>query len=54
MVVIAERMLTRDQVGLPKAAFVRACFDNSYEITPALSDTWMPVLAAVDGSVMVL
>jgi protein O-GlcNAc transferase len=44
--------LTRTSVGLPPEAFVFACFNNSYKITPAIFDIWMRLLGAVDGSVL--
>jgi len=43
---------TREAQGLPDAAIVFACFNNTYKITPATFASWMRILAAVDGSVL--
>ena len=49
---IAERTPKRVEVGLPEKGFVFACFNNNYKITPHMFDTWMRLLAEVDGSVL--
>jgi protein O-GlcNAc transferase len=49
---IAERMLSRAEVGLPRSGFVFCCFNNSYKITPAVFDVWLRLLKAVPGSVL--
>ncbi|NDP41338.1 MAG: tetratricopeptide repeat protein [Aromatoleum sp.] len=48
---IAERTPSRAEAGLPDAAFVFCCFNNSYKLTPAIFDIWMRLLQAVPGSV---
>jgi predicted O-linked N-acetylglucosamine transferase (SPINDLY family) len=42
----------RAELGLPAAAMVFACFNNTYKITPATFASWMRILAAVPGSVL--
>jgi protein O-GlcNAc transferase len=49
---IAEPAPTRAQVGLPDDAFVFACFNNTYKITPETFAAWMRILAAVDAGVL--
>jgi predicted O-linked N-acetylglucosamine transferase (SPINDLY family) len=49
---MAERVLTRVELGLPAGAFVFCCFNNSYKITPATFASWMRILQAVEGSVL--
>lgn len=48
----ADRSVTRAALGLPPDAFVYCCFNNNHKILPALFDSWMRILAAVDGSVL--
>ena len=43
---------TRAAQGLPEAAIVFACFNNTYKITPATFASWMRILAAVDAGVL--
>jgi predicted O-linked N-acetylglucosamine transferase (SPINDLY family) len=49
---IAKDAPTRAAAGLPDDAFVFACFNNTYKITPAVFAAWMRILRAVDGSVL--
>jgi predicted O-linked N-acetylglucosamine transferase (SPINDLY family) len=49
---ISERKPTRAECGLPEAAFVFCCFNNTYKITPETFDVWMRLLAAKPGSVL--
>jgi predicted O-linked N-acetylglucosamine transferase (SPINDLY family) len=49
---VSTRRPSRAEAGLPQSAFVFACFNSSYKITPALFDIWMRLLHAVDGSVL--
>lgn len=44
--------LTRRAAGLPEAAFVYCCFNQSYKLTPETFAQWMAVLRAVDGAVL--
>jgi protein O-GlcNAc transferase len=49
---IAEKKFTREELGLPAAAFVFCCFNNSYKISPDTFDVWMRILRRVEGSVL--
>lgn len=49
---ISDRVFSRSQLGLPGDAFVFACFNNSYKITPLIFDSWMRILGSVQGSVL--
>jgi protein O-GlcNAc transferase len=42
----------REQLGLPRDAFVFACFNNAYKLTPQFFAVWMRLLAQVPGSVL--
>jgi predicted O-linked N-acetylglucosamine transferase (SPINDLY family) len=50
--VIAPRQFTKQELSLPQESFVFCCFNNNYKITPAVFDTWIEILKAVDGSVL--
>ena len=43
---------TRRSLGLPDAAFVFACFNNNFKITPEVFGVWMRILKATPGSVL--
>lgn len=49
---IAERVFTREEMGLPQTGFVFCCFNNSYKITPGTFYRWMRILNQVEGSVL--
>ncbi|HWR01332.1 MAG TPA: tetratricopeptide repeat protein [Chlorobaculum sp.] len=49
---IAEKMFTRQELGLPATGFVFCCFNNNYKITPDIFDCWMRILERVEGSVL--
>ncbi len=51
---ISERQFTREELGLPKKAFVFCCFNNNYKILSYTFDSWMRILNAVEGSVLFL
>ncbi|MTW19560.1 tetratricopeptide repeat protein [Allochromatium palmeri] len=42
---------TRTEAGLPEDAFVFACFNDPYKITPEVFERWCRLLQAVPGSV---
>jgi predicted O-linked N-acetylglucosamine transferase (SPINDLY family) len=42
----------REDCGLPKDAFVFACFNDGYKITPDVFDAWVNILRRVEGSVL--
>jgi predicted O-linked N-acetylglucosamine transferase (SPINDLY family) len=43
---------TREQMGLPKDAFVFCCFNNNYKFTEPVFDSWMRILKAVPEGVL--
>lgn len=49
---MAEAAPDRQELGLPPTGFVYCCFNNCYKITPSSFDTWMRLLARVEGSVL--
>jgi predicted O-linked N-acetylglucosamine transferase (SPINDLY family) len=49
---ISDRKFTRLQLGLPDDAFVFACFNNNYKITPPVFDSWMRILSVVHEGVL--
>ena len=49
---VAEKVFTKDELGLPKDSFVFCCFNSSFKITPDTFDGWMRILKAVKGSVL--
>ena len=51
---IADKVFTREELALPIKGFVFACFNNGYKILPAVFDSWMRILKAVEGSVLFL
>jgi protein O-GlcNAc transferase len=51
---IAEKHFSRAELGLPADGAVFCCFNASYKITPQTFGSWMRILAAVPGSVLLL
>jgi predicted O-linked N-acetylglucosamine transferase (SPINDLY family) len=49
---ISDRKFLKAELGLPKDAFVFACFNNNYKITPTIFDSWMRILSLVQGSIL--
>ncbi len=49
---IADRVLTRAELGLPATGFVYCCFNNSYKLTPLMFDCWMRILKQTGDSVL--
>jgi predicted O-linked N-acetylglucosamine transferase (SPINDLY family) len=52
--VVAEKAFTRAELGLPADGFVFCCFNASYKITPETFRSWMRILAAAPGSILLL
>jgi predicted O-linked N-acetylglucosamine transferase (SPINDLY family) len=52
--IISEKQFTREELGLPEKGFVFCCFNNNFKILPAIFDSWMRILNAVEGSVLFL
>jgi predicted O-linked N-acetylglucosamine transferase (SPINDLY family) len=49
---IAERQLTRQEMGLPEDGVVFCCFTNSNKISRDSFVNWLTILASVEGSVL--
>jgi len=49
---IAEKIFSRDELGLPLTGFVFCCFNNNYKITPDIFALWMRILHRVDEAVL--
>jgi predicted O-linked N-acetylglucosamine transferase (SPINDLY family) len=49
---IAKKVFTKNELGLPKESFVFCCFNSSAKITPVTFDGWMRILKATKGSVL--
>jgi len=50
--VVAERVTSRLELGLPESGCVFCCFNNLYKITPEVFTVWMRLLERVPGSVL--
>ena len=46
--------INKSDLGLPESGFVFCCFNNSYKLLPPVFDSWMRILNAVHGSVLML
>jgi predicted O-linked N-acetylglucosamine transferase (SPINDLY family) len=51
---IADKVFSKEELGLPPTGFVFCCFNTSYKILPATFAGWMRILKAVPGSVLFL
>ena len=49
---VSERVLTRQEHGLPDTSFIFCCFNNSFKVTPTTFAGWMRILKAVEDSVL--
>ena len=49
---ISNRVMNRQEFGLPENGFVFCSFNNNYKITPTEFDIWMRLLHKVPGSVL--
>jgi predicted O-linked N-acetylglucosamine transferase (SPINDLY family) len=49
---IADKVFTRQDLGLPDTGFVFCCFNNNFKILPQTFDSWMRLLKRVNGSVL--
>jgi predicted O-linked N-acetylglucosamine transferase (SPINDLY family) len=49
---IADKVFTREELGLPHTGFVFCCFNNSYKITPGTFEAWMRILSRLEDSVL--
>ena len=51
---IANLSLKREDLGIPKNAFVMCCFNNTYKISPVEFEIWMRVLKQIENSFLIL
>jgi predicted O-linked N-acetylglucosamine transferase (SPINDLY family) len=51
---IADKVFTREELGVPPNEFVFCCFNASYKISPTTFAGWMRILKAVPKSVLLL
>ena len=51
---IADRIFTREELGLPAKGFVFCCFNNNYKITPRTFVNWIKILHGVPESSLLL
>jgi predicted O-linked N-acetylglucosamine transferase (SPINDLY family) len=51
---IADKIFTREELGLPPVGIVFCCFNTSYKISPGTFAGWMRILKGVPGSVLLL
>ena len=49
---ISDKIFKREELDLPKNAFVFCCFNQNNKITPNIFDIWMRILKTVDKSVL--
>jgi predicted O-linked N-acetylglucosamine transferase (SPINDLY family) len=49
---VADRIFTREELGLPNERFVFCCFNRGFKLMPDTFDDWMTILKAVEGSVL--
>ena len=49
---ISDKIFKREELDLPKNAFVFCCFNQNNKITPNIFDIWMRILKTVDRSVL--
>jgi predicted O-linked N-acetylglucosamine transferase (SPINDLY family) len=49
---IADKVFTRQELGIPENGFVLCSFNNNYKITPKTFDGWMRILKKIEGSVL--
>jgi predicted O-linked N-acetylglucosamine transferase (SPINDLY family) len=49
---VADKIFSKEEMGLPNEGFVFCCFNNNYKITPQTFNGWIKILKAVEGSVL--
>jgi protein O-GlcNAc transferase len=49
---ICQKVITRQDVGLPRDGFVFCCFNNNYKISSKEFTIWMRLLSQIEGSVL--
>ena len=50
--VTANKVFTREELGLPIEGFIFCCFNNIFKITPGTFDGWVRILKAVNSSIL--
>ena len=51
---ISNKILSRQELGLPENGFIFCCFNNTFKITPIVFDSWARILKGVENSVMMI
>jgi predicted O-linked N-acetylglucosamine transferase (SPINDLY family) len=51
---MAEKIFTREEIGLPSQGVIYCCFNNNFKITSAILDSWALILKSVEGSIIFL
>lgn len=51
---VAEKIFTREELGLPLQGVIYCCFNNNFKITSSILDSWALILKSVEGSVIFL
>ena len=51
---IADKVFSRQELGLPEQGFVFCCFNNNYKLRPETFAGWMRILDRTQGSVLFL
>ena len=49
---ISNKLLKREEVGLPEDAFIFCSFNQTYKITPEVFEGWMRILKGVKGAIL--
>jgi protein O-GlcNAc transferase len=49
---VAPRLPTRSEAGLPEKGFVFCCLNNNHKILPEMFDIWMRLLKQIENSVL--
>ncbi len=49
---ISDKNYTREELGLPKKAFVFCCFNQLFKLSPEVFDIWMNLLKSKNNSVL--
>jgi predicted O-linked N-acetylglucosamine transferase (SPINDLY family) len=52
--VVSTKQYCKNDIGIKDNDFVFCCFNNTYKINPAIFDSWMRILKAVDNSFLYL
>jgi predicted O-linked N-acetylglucosamine transferase (SPINDLY family) len=50
--IIADKLITRKEMGLPQKGIIFCCFNNSYKISHIEFDIWMRILSKIKDSIL--